>query len=158
MVAIAKRGALYVEHVQCAFGTIDNLAKGFKRQGIRGFTIERLNLKDAYARIEKPLETTDAMTPPIEMDSWSAIRLLLEWQMRNMPAGGQGYTHEEWILEQIYTLTDNFADSSHAAHLPKPERELAVLFIRIALTYRSGTPSQWNPFLIEWLLLEYVPG
>ena len=157
MISVAKQGAPFIEDAYGVFDTVDDLIGEFKRQGIEGLTIEDLTLKEARGRIEDALETTDMTVPPVETDSWPATRPLLKWQLRGMPEGGEGYPDAEWSDEQIDALTEDFVSSPHASHLPQSERELASLFINLALSYGSGSPLQWNPSLIERFLLDLVP-
>ncbi len=157
MISVAKQGTPFIEDAYGVFDTVDDLIGEFKRQGIEGLTIEDLTLKEARGRIEDALETTDMTVPPVETDSWPATRPLLKWQLRGMPEGGEGYPDAEWSDEQIDALTEDFVSSPHASHLPQSERELASLFINLALSYGSGSPLQWNPSLIERFLLDLVP-
>lgn len=162
MVSVARQGTPFLENVYPVLGTIDEVAQDLEHGALEGgglaaLTAKELDLKDARARIEEAVEMADMMVPPIETETWPAFRPLLEWQVDEMPEGGEGYVFEEWSEEQIDALANDFAASPHASSLSPDESGLATLFIDLALNYGTGNPLQWNPIFIEQFLLDLVP-
>lgn len=55
---------------------------------IGGLGLADADPADARASVERAIERTAALDPPIETDSWPMIRPLLEWALRLLPEGG----------------------------------------------------------------------
>lgn len=157
MVVVVRQGSPFIQDAYAVPETIDQLSLLLTDQEVEEVTVQPLSLEDARARVEDALRVADMMVPPVETDSWPAIRPLLEWQLRQMPEGGCGYVYEEWSREQIDSLANDFAASPHASDLTPSDLNLTSLLISLALNYGTGNPLQWNGFLVEQLLLDLVP-
>ena len=157
MVAIERLGSPFVEDAYAISETIDGLIDRLDQDQPEDLVVRPLQLKDARARIEDGLETTGMLVPPVETETWPGFRPLLEWALRGIPEGGEGYIYEEWEQEDIEAFLDEFMESRHAFGYLRRDRQLAGLLVDFALNYGTWDPRQWSPRFVERVLLDLIP-
>jgi len=117
-----------------------------------------LDPADARARLAEAIETGTTMFPPLESDSWPASRPLVEWALRLLPDGGQGYTRPAWDDDALGDLTERFFASPEGIHLDDPDhRDLLGEVLRFGTDYGPGDPMRWSPIAVEIILSDWIP-
>lgn len=120
-------------------------------------TIRELPLAEARARIEQALAHGRLLLEPIETDNWPMTRPLVEWMLRLMPEGGEGYVVPEWTQEQIDAIAAEFARSKHGASLDDVGRDILDHLLWFGAEYAPGDPLRQSPVTVEVVLLDLVP-
>lgn len=158
IVEVETLGNPFVEDVFKTMGDIEGLVTYLTEQiGPDRVQAKPMPLDQVRAKIEDALKITDMMLPPVETETWPGIRPLLEWQLRTMPEGGEGYILPEWTEKDRESLLDRFMASPHASGFGKSERLLAEVLVDLATNYGTGNPLQWSPRFVERLLLDLIP-
>lgn len=122
-------------------------------------TWRALRVADAGARISEALEQWAITYPPPETDTWPACRPLVEWVLRLVPDGGQGYERPEWTAAERAELTRRFLASPFGTrHRTAERRSLVDSILWFGTDYGPGDPLRWSPPAVEILLLDWVPG
>lgn len=115
---------------------------------------------DARAKITEAIERFDRTVPPPESDTWPAIRPLVDWLVRALPEGGEGYPFREWSDAQIDTIADRFIESGFAESMraPRPAaRSLVEPMLWFASGFVPGDPLRWTPVSVEIALTDWLP-
>lgn len=122
--------------------------------GTAGITFEPIAPADARAEVTEAIARGDMMYPPHETDSWPQARPLLEWILRMLPEGGQGFP--EYDLDETATdeIVDRFVASPQAKGLVKTAGRTVGSLIWYA-GYSDGDPLRWSPVKIEVLLTDW---
>lgn len=162
MVGIETLGNPFVEDAYIVDDTIEEISERAIISEDDDITFEALDLADARARIEDALEITDMMYPPVDTESWPQSRPLLEWQLRNMPPGGnRNWLRDQWSEEQyegfISDFVDDFMTSPHASALFDSDEGLIWSLLSVIQAYGTGDPRQWGPRFLERMFLDLVP-
>ena len=158
IVAVERLGNPFVEDAFVVPGTADEVQERILSGANSNRALARpVTLKDARALVETALEINDMLYPPVETDTWPDTRPLLEWQLRTMPEGGEGYVYHELTDERRKALLDQFMASPYASQFGSNERQLADLLLDLANNYGSGNPLQWGPRFVGRLLLDLIP-
>lgn len=125
-------------------------------------TTAEIPLADARARIEQAMQLTVMTYPPIETDSWPAIRPFAEWMLGRMPEGGTGHTRPDLSEAQRDAIVKRFTASAHAGRLagtvPAADvRDAAESILWFGCDYSTGDPWRWSPVAVEVFLIDWVP-
>lgn len=158
---------IYVDHnlgtlVKDAFalpGPLDDVVTTMQRKAA-GADVEwaGLDLADARARTEEAIELAGMTYPPLESETWPAVRPLVEAVLRAAPAGGTGYQRPEYSETQLNELTEDFFSSEHGRHLDDGDhRPMLETLLWFGTDYGPGEPLRWSPTAVEILLLDWVP-
>ncbi len=118
---------------------------------------EELSPADARARITEAIDLGAITVPPFETDTWPAARPLVEWIVRHLPEGGQGYERPEWSDEDRRALTDEFLASEFGRGLDGEDREVFESLLWFGCDYGPGDPLRWSPVAVEILLSDWLP-
>ncbi|MFT4232974.1 MAG: hypothetical protein QM606_09400 [Leucobacter sp.] len=116
-----------------------------------------LPLAGTRARVEQALRLTRMTVPPVETESWPGTGPLLEWMLRLMPEGGDGYESEEWPPERLAALVDELAASPHGARLSADQLAHAERLFDFQVHYGTGDPLRWGGMFVERLLCDLYP-
>lgn len=109
-------------------------------------TIETIDPPEAAARIREALELTDITFPPIETDSYPAIRPLLDARLRTMPAGGEAPRAPE-LPEGEREAAKDLARMV-GANLSSISQKAGV--VRAAAGFAPATASSAGPRSASW--------
>lgn len=120
-------------------------------------TLQELLLEDASAKVEQAVETTESIFPPYETDTWPRLKPLIDWMLRLLPSGGEGYGYEELSDIELDRITDGFMSSSFAAGLGKDAEDQARTLLNFAANYGTGDPLRWSNVVAEVMLLDLIP-
>ncbi len=139
--------------------TLDDFDRVWRQQSQAGLIpLETLALKDARARLEDAVETGARTWPPAETENWPASRPLLEWLLRQLPAGGTGFDRPEWSEEMRDRLAERFMASPYARDLDRPDdRSIVGDLLWYRTGYGYGDPLRWSVTALEILLLDWYP-
>lgn len=120
--------------------------------------IAELEPADARARLVEAVEAATGAYPPYETDSWPACRPLLEWVLRHLPHGGEGYPRPEWTQEERDGLIEQFLASPHGRdHDHEQGLELLDALVWFGCDEGRGNPLRWSPVSVELLLTDWLP-
>lgn len=113
---------------------------------------------DARARVTGTIEHSLRVYPPIETETWPAIRPLVEWVVRTLPTGGRGFEWRGWEDDELDSLAEGFFASRHGEAFDSAEvgwlvDELLVFGGSTA----AGDPLRWSPVAVEMLLVDWIP-
>jgi hypothetical protein len=112
----------------------------------------------ARAEVEAAIEQGARTYPQPVTDTWPAVRPLVEWLVRMLPAGGEPRRAEEWSEEELTALLEDFFASPYGRKLDGPdERGLVEDFTWYASGWGSGDPVRWSVVRVEILLTDWIP-
>lgn len=121
-------------------------------------TLRQLDLANARARVDAAIELGAMTWPPFETDSWPACRPLVNWVLRQLPAGGQGYVRPEWSDDDRAELADQFFASQFGREEDDADgRSLLESLLWFGCDYGPGDPLRWSPTAVEILLTDWLP-
>jgi uncharacterized protein DUF6398 len=140
-------------------GSVDDLVSQLQENSIDpDIRFAELSLADARARVEAAVAVGVRMFPPLETETWPAIRPLAEWAIRLMPGGGTGYLRPEWSDADKKKLAEAFFASEFAAGLDDAGyRSLLDDFLWFGTDYGPGDPLRWSPVAVELILMDWIP-
>ena len=164
----AATAVVYIDHnmgtiVKDAFVVPEpypSIVAAYHRAGLRDQEIRPIDPAVARARVVAAIASGEITVPPIETDSWPVCRPLIEWVLRKLPTGGEGYVRPEWSERQRSNLLAQFLSSKFvkAAGVPQGElRELAEPLLWFACDYGPGDPLRWSPVNTEIVLADWYP-
>lgn len=117
-----------------------------------------LSAADAKKRIVDAIHRASITIPPFETETWPACRALVEWMIRFLPDGGQGYERPEWSEAERRKVRERFFASPFAADLDDPDhRSLLNSMVWFGCDYGPGDPMRWSPVAVEILLVDWIP-
>ena len=123
-----------------------------------GVDIEPLSLADARARLTDAIEIGARTWPREETEDWPQSRPLLEWVMRQLPAGGTGFDQPQWSEAGRNDLVDRFLASPYAQGLDRPDdRGITDDLAWYRTDYGYGDPLRWSGAAVEILMLDWYP-
>ena len=124
------------------------------------FTRE-ITLADARAKIDDAVRFGRITYPPFETETWPAVRPLVEWMLRILPAGGSGYDTEEIESDQIEALAEQIMASPHGRALRRrkgsDDADIVETLLWLGAQQLGGDPLRWSPVTVEISLLDLVP-
>ena len=124
------------------------------------FTRE-ITLADARAKIDDAVRFGRITYPPFETETWPAVRPLVEWMLRLLPAGGSGYATEEIESDQIEALAERIMASPHGRGLRRrkgsDDADIVETLLWLGAQQLGGDPLRWSPVTVEIALLDLVP-
>jgi len=113
---------------------------------------------DARTRITDGIDWGARTYPPLESDTWPACRPLVEWLVRQLPAGGRGYERPEWSDADLARLTQEYFTSEYGAGFDDADgRGLLDSILWFGTDYGPGDPLRWSPVGVEILLADWIP-
>ncbi len=121
-------------------------------------TLTRTDPATARAVIETAIEDGARLYPPLTSDSWPMCRPMVEWMLRQLPAGGQAPDRKEWSDEETSAIAADFFASRFGAPLDRAdERGLLESVLWFGTAYSTGDPLRWSPVTVEMLLCDWFP-
>lgn len=112
---------------------------------------------DARARIVEAMALGDSTYPPYESVTWPACQPLLEWALRTLPEGGEGYARAEWDDDARDALAEGFFASPAGRALDDDaHRDLLDSLVRYKTGYGAGDPLRWSAVSVE-IVLDWLP-
>ncbi len=113
---------------------------------------------DAKAKLAEAIELSDVTWPPFESETWPGCKPLVQWLLRQLPDGGNGYEHREWEEAELAELKQGFLSSSQARALRDPDHaSLADALFWFGSGYAGTDPLRWSPVRVEMLLGDWLP-
>lgn len=113
---------------------------------------------ETRAIITDAIDRAARTLPQPETDTWPICRPLIEWLVRNLPAGGSMPKRREWSEDDLTALRDDFFASPYGKALDMPdERELMEVLTWFGSGYGPGDPLRWSPVNVEILLVDWIP-
>jgi hypothetical protein len=112
----------------------------------------------ARAAVESAIEHGARLYPPLESESWPMCRPLVEWLLRQLPAGGVCEERKEWSETEVAAIAADFFASRFGAPLDREdERDLLESVLWFGTGYATGDPFRWSPVTVEMLLDDWFP-
>ena len=167
-----KSAATFLVYIDHNMGTIvkdafvlpegfDSMLKRYETIGLEEDQVIRpLDPAAARARIVQGVMHGEAVFPPIQNETWPAVRPMLEWILRALPEGGQGYVRQEWTTDQRQELAWDFATSPPVKAMGIPLEETMYIgewLVRFGCETGTGDPLRWSPVSVEMLLVDWYP-
>jgi hypothetical protein len=167
-----KRAATFLVYIDHNMGTIvkdafvvpegfDSLSKKFEMIGLEENQIIRpLDPAAARARIVQAITHGETVFPPVQNETWPAVRPLLGWILKALPDAGQGYVRPEWTTDQRQELTWEFATSAPAKATGIPIAEalrIGEWLVAFGCETGNGDPLRWSPVSVEIVLVDWYP-
>ncbi len=140
--------------------SFDTLIATYHRVGLQDQEIRPIEPAVARARVIEAIQHGEITIPPLETDSWPMCRPMLEWILRVLPAGGQGFVRPDWSEPQRAELLGDFVSSSFAKTAGVPVatmRDLVEPVIDFGCDYGPGDPLRWSPVSVEIVLADWYP-
>ncbi|MGB3374805.1 MAG: DUF6398 domain-containing protein [Microbacterium sp.] len=126
-------------------------------QNLPDTTMTELLLEDARARLEEVLLNESRLLDPFENDGWPGTRPLLQWMVRLMPDGGEGYDRPEWTEAQLSALVDEFTRSPFGADADSDTLDRVRMLLQFASSYGRADPLHWSGVVAEIMLVDLIP-
>jgi hypothetical protein len=122
-------------------------------------TFTEFDAADARARITEAIESDRRTYPPHEpTETWPAGRPLVEWIVRALPEGGQGFEYPDWDDAVRAALADDFRASEFGIECSSADFDTAIdAILWYGCDYSGGDPLRWSPVRVELLLADWVP-
>jgi hypothetical protein len=121
-------------------------------------TIDDIPAADARARVTQAITLGAITVPPFETDTWPACRPLVEWIVRSLPTGGQGYETPDWDGRQLQTIADRFLASTFGKGFrDRDSVDLVDLVLQFGSGWGLADPLRWSPTAVEIILGDWVP-
>ncbi len=121
------------------------------------FVVADVKDADARARIVEAMALGDSTYPPYESATWPACQPLLEWALRTLPEGGEGYARAEWDDEARDALAEGFFASPAGRALDDDaHRDLLDALVWYKTDYGAGDPLRWSAVSVE-IALDWLP-
>lgn len=121
-------------------------------------SLTRTDPATARAVIEAAIGHGSRLYPPPESESWPMCRPLVEWMLRQLPAGGVAPEPEEWSAEDLDALAADFFESPLGTSLDHDdEQSLLEGVLSFGTGYATGDPLRWSPVTVEMLLADWFP-
>jgi hypothetical protein len=159
---------VYIDHnmgtaIKDAFPLPENqatLLRSFDQINPSGeITTTSISAADAKACIKQGLARGEITVPPFESDTWPMCRPWLEWLLRELPDGGQGFAHQDWDDDAQAELMRRFMKSKFcppASQLSASEvRDLVGPLLFFGMSSGNGDPLRWSPVTIEIVLTDW---
>lgn len=113
----------------------------------------------ARARITEAIETAAMTVPPLETESWPAVRPIVEWMTGMLPPGGAGYQRKEWGDDELQQITVDFLASPYGKHHDSADHvNLLNFLLQFAVDQSTSDPYRWSAVSVEILLLDWMPN
>ena len=120
--------------------------------------LTRTDPATARAVIETAIEDGARLYPPLTSDSWPMCRPMVEWMLRQLPAGGMAPDRKEWSEKETSTIASDFFGSRFGAPLDHEDtRSLLESVLWFGTDYSTGDPLRWSPVTVEMLLCDWFP-
>ena len=155
----------YVDHnmgtivKDCYFADVPIRESLSRLDALRGddTDLHEILLEDAAAKLSQAVEQGDRMLKPFTTDTWPQAKPLLEWLLRGMPAGGEGYVWKELGDAEWKKLQRDFGASGFGRTLSAEQRDQADTLMGFAANYGTGDPLRWSNVVAEIVLLDLIP-
>jgi hypothetical protein len=159
---------IYIDHnmgtiVKDAFvipENFDTLMGAYRRAGLQDQEIRPIEPAVARAKVDEAIRHGEIVVPPLETDSWPVCRPVIEWILRLLPPGAEGYVRPEWSERKRSELLADFVSSPSAKAAAVPMamlRDLAEPIIHFGCDYGPGDPLRWSPVSVEIVLADWYP-
>lgn len=121
--------------------------------------IEPVDPAEAAGRVREALELTDITVPPIETDTYPALRPLLDARLATLPEGFTVPDEPEWSKDERDGLVGEFLASEEGAAWAGREEveEIAHHLVWFGADYNVGGPLRWSPTVAEVFLVDWFP-
>ena len=136
---------------------VDELIHKLTHAPLQDWVARPLELKEARARLESAVHASTPRTPPAQTETWPAFRPLLQWQLRTMPEGGEGYASQRLSAEDLRAHLNDFTASRYAFGYMDWEEALVDMLGSYAYTHGTGDPRQWSARLAKRALTDLAP-
>jgi len=112
----------------------------------------------ARAIVTDAIDHGALLYPPITTETWPDVRPLVEWLVRQLPAGGAVPEPPEWTEGDLEQLRAEFFASWYGASVDDPDtRDLLDSLTWFGTTWGPGDPLRWSPVNVEMLLADWLP-
>jgi len=85
---------------------------------------------------------------------------MLEWILKALPEGGQGYVRQEWTTDQRQELAWEFATSAPVKAMGIPLEKTMYIgerLVQFGCEMGNGDPLRWSPVSVEIVLVDWYP-
>lgn len=121
-------------------------------------SLTRTDPATARAVVESAIDLGSQMYPPLTSDTWPICRPLIEWMLRQLPAGGVAPERREWTRAETDAVKAEFFASPYGAALDDEDRRgLLDSVLWYCTDYAPGDPLRWSPVTVEILLTDWFP-
>ncbi|HVX46270.1 MAG TPA: hypothetical protein VHC49_20430, partial [Mycobacteriales bacterium] len=122
-------------------------------------SLTRTDAATARAVVSDAIERGSRIYPPLTSDSWPMCRPLVEWMLRQLPAGGAVPQPKTWSEQEAAAIAAEFFASPFGAPFADDDdhRRLGESILRFGTSYASGDPFRWSPVTVELLLADWMP-
>ena len=121
-------------------------------------TFTEFDAANSRARITEAIVSGRRTYPPLETETWPAARPLVEWIVRMLPEGGQGFEYPDWDDAARAALADDFRASEFGIGCAGAAFDTAIdAIVWYGCDYSGGDPLRWSPVRVELLLVDWVP-
>ena len=112
---------------------------------------EPVDLADVRARLGAAIEF-EVLFSPRAASGWPEHGALVEWLIRELPAGGSALPRAEWSPDDVAALIARFSTSPGGAPFGRRQAELLKSLVEFGTEDGAGDPLRWNERRAErWL-------
>jgi hypothetical protein len=116
---------------------------------------EEVDLADVRARLAAAIEF-EVRFSPRAASGWPEYGALVEWLIRDLPAGGSALPRPEWSAGDVAALISRFSASPAGAPFGRRQRELLESLVEFGTEDGAGDPSRWSQRRAERWLFDHL--
>jgi hypothetical protein len=116
---------------------------------------EEVDLTDVRARLTAAIEF-EVLTSPRQASGWPEYGALVEWLIRDLPAGGSALPRPEWSTEDVAALIARFSASPEGAPFGRRQADLLESLVEFGTESGAGDPLRWHERRAERWLFDHL--
>lgn len=129
---------------------LSEVRQALDARGQSGMDRHELTPADARAWLAEAIDIGRDSVPPLTSDSWPQARPLLEWAVRQCPAGGRGRPQRTWTTAEIEDVVAQFAGSPEGAVIgDREDRAVLTDALRVLTCETQSDPMLISPVRLE---------
>ncbi|WP_141562647.1 hypothetical protein [Mycobacterium neglectum] len=116
---------------------------------------DEVDLADIRARLKAAIEF-EVLFSPRQASGWPEYGALVEWLIRDLPAGGSALPRSEWSTQDAAALIARFSASVGGAAFGRRQAELLESLVEFGMEDGAGDPLRWNERRAERWLFDHL--
>ncbi|MFI5510777.1 hypothetical protein ACIA48_25215 [Mycobacterium sp. NPDC051804] len=116
---------------------------------------DEVDLADIRARLTAAVEF-EVRIAPRAASGWPEYGPLVEWLIRDLPAGGSALPRPEWSSKEVTALIARFSASPGGAPFGRRQAELLESLVEFGVEHGAGDPLRWTERRAKRWLFDHV--
>jgi hypothetical protein len=116
---------------------------------------EEIDLADVRARLAAAIEF-EVLSAPRAAKGWPECGPLVEWLIRDLPAGGSALPRPEWSADDVSALILRFSASHAGAPFGRRQTRLLESLVEFGTEDGAGDPLRWSERRAQRWLFDHL--